>query len=241
MKRPLVIIKAGSATEAVRRQWGDFEDWLRQGLALPAGDLRLIRASEGEPLPRPEECGGVVITGSHAMVTDNLSWSVALAAWLPAVVRQRIPLLGICYGHQLLAAAMGGQVDYHPRGPEIGTAHVELLPVAADDPLFAGLPDSFPVQAFHSQSILSLPPQAVLLARNDFEPHHAFRLGTCAWGVQFHPEYTREIMAAEIAADSDELAGRGLAPAALLAAVRACPAAASLLPRFAALVRSHNR
>jgi GMP synthase (glutamine-hydrolysing) len=241
MRRPLAILKAGSAMAPVRERFGDFEDWLRAGLRLPESDLRLVRVAEGEPLPAPDECGGVVITGSHAMVTDNLPWSVALAQWLPAVVASRIPLLGICYGHQLLAAAMGGRVDYHPQGPEIGSVTVELLPAAADDPLFGSFPDSFPVQAFHSQSILSLPPQAVPLARNDFESHHAFRLGTCAWGVQFHPEYTHAVMAAEIAADREELMTNGRDPDRLLATVQECPEAASILARFAGLARSHDR
>ena len=241
MKRPLLILKAGSALEAVRQHYGDFEDWLVAGFGLPEGQIRLVRVAEGEELPRPEECGGVVITGSHAMVTDNLPWSVALAQWLPDVVTMGIPLLGVCYGHQLLATAMGGRVDFHPQGPEISTVTIDLLPEAADDPLFAGLPPSFPVQAFHSQSVLSLPPGAVLLARNDFEPHHAFRIGACAWGVQFHPEYTGEIMAAEIRADTEQLTAAGLNPSTLLATVRECPEAGSLLARFARLATATTR
>jgi GMP synthase (glutamine-hydrolysing) len=239
MMRPLVILKAGSAMEAVRQRFGDFEDWLTAGFGLPDSAIRLIRVEDGEELPRPEECGGVVITGSHAMVTDKLPWSVALAQWLPAVVAKGIPLLGVCYGHQLLAAAMGGRVDYHPKGSEIGTVSINLLPEADDDPLFAGLPRAFPAQAFHSQSVLSLPPGAVPLARNDFEPHHAFRIGECAWGVQFHPEYTQTVMAAEIAADSEQLIADGLTPSALLATVQECPEAASLLARFARLATAH--
>ena len=236
MRQPLVIIKTGSALAPVREQFGDFEEWLCQGLGLPAQDIRLVRVVDGEPLPLPAACGGVVITGSHAMVTDGLPWSIAVAAWLPTVVEQRIPLLGICYGHQLLAAAMGGEVGYHPRGQEVGTVPISLLPAATHDPLFGGLPAEFPAQAFHSQSVLTLPPGAVLLARNNFEPHHAFRLGECAWGVQFHPEYRKEIMAAELAADNEHLSAAGLNPSTLLATVRECPEAASLLARFVGLV-----
>ncbi len=241
MTRPLVILKAGSAMAAVRQRFGDFEEWLREGLMLPDDAVRVVRVEDGEELPRPKECGGVVITGSHAMVTDNLPWSVALAAWLPEVVARGIPLLGVCYGHQLLAAALGGRVDYHPQGPEIGTVTIDLLPEAGNDPLFAGLPATFPVQAFHSQSVLSLPPGATLLARNNFEPHHAFRIGACAWGVQFHPEYTQAIMTAEIAADTEHLTAAGLTPSTMLASVRECPEAGSLLARFARLATATTR
>jgi len=241
MKRPLVLLKAGSAMEAVRQRYGDFEDWLAAGLGLPEEHIRLVRVEEGEKLPRPEECGAVVITGSHAMVTDNLPWSVALAQWLPEVVERGIPLLGVCYGHQLLAAATGGRVDYHPQGSEIGTVSIELLPEAADDQLFRGLPPSFPVQAYHSQSVRTLPPGAILLARNNFEPHHAFRIGACAWGVQFHPEYTQAVMAAEIAAATEHLTADGPNPSALLATVRECPEAGSLLARFARLTTATAR
>lgn len=240
MKRPLAIIKAGSATPVVRQRYGDFEEWLHQGLGVLRQDIRLVRVAAGEALPAPEACGGVVITGSHAMVTDLLPWSVALAQWLPAVVDRQIPLLGICYGHQLLAAAMGGQVGYHPAGREIGTVPIELLPAAQHDPLFGSLPAQFPAQAFHSQSALTLPPGAVLLARNDFEPHHAFRVGECAWGVQFHPEYTKEIMAAELAADTGQLGQDGFDLAMLRESLAETPIAADLLPRFAQLVRAFS-
>lgn len=235
-KRRLAIIKAGSAAPAVRRRYGDFEEWLRQGLGLVAPDIRLVRVAAGEPLPQPEECCGVVVTGSHAMVTDELPWSVALAEWIPSLVAMEIPLLGICYGHQLLAGAMGGRVGYHSSGREIGSVPIEMLPPSQHDSLFASMPRSFPAHAFHAQTVLALPDGAVSLARNDFEPHHAFRIGSRAWGVQFHPEYTRQVMAAEIAAQANHLSREGFDPAALCGSLRETPAAASLLPRFAELI-----
>ncbi|NIQ10109.1 MAG: glutamine amidotransferase, partial [Gammaproteobacteria bacterium] len=73
---------------------------------------------------------------------------------------------------------------------EVGTVEVRLRPEAQDDRLFQTLPARFPVHATHSQSVLALPPGAVHLAENDFDPHHAMRIGSCAWGVQFHPEYS---------------------------------------------------
>ena len=151
------------------------------------------------------------------------------------VVAAEIPLLGICYGHQLLGRAMGGQVDYHPQGKEVGTFDVRLRTESREDPLFSGLPPQFPVHATHSQSVLTLPPGAVLLAENDFDPHHAFRLGPCAWGVQFHPEYDSRIMRDYIQAQANSLVDTGRNPESLLGAVRETPAANSILKKFADL------
>jgi GMP synthase (glutamine-hydrolysing) len=240
MRRPLFIIKTGAASPETVSRWGDFEEWIRQGLAFDHGEIRVVRAAENEPLPDPARCRGAVITGSHAMVTDRLSWSEAIAAWIPAMVAGGVPLLGICYGHQLLAAATGGRVGYHPGGREVGTVMVELLPAGNRDPLFSALPPLFPAHAMHAQTVLSLPPGAILLAGNSFEPHHAFRLGRSAWGVQFHPEYTAGVMRSEIARDLESLTAAGPDPAGISGAVRDTPEAATLLRRFGALVRGRD-
>ena len=86
-----------------------------------------------------------------------------------------------------------------------------------------------------NQSVLALPPGAVLLAENDFEPHHAFRLGSCTWGVQFHPEYDCRIMRDYILAQADSLADSGRDIDSLLHTVRETPTANSILRRFASL------
>ena len=129
------------------------------------------------------------------MVTDREPWSEQLKPWLRAVVARSIPLLAICYGHQLLAETFGGCVDWHPAGREIGTVDIQLTPAGIEDPLLGSLSQSFKAQVTHAQSVRSLPPEAVLLALNDFEPHHGFRIGRCAWGLQFHPEFNTDIMA----------------------------------------------
>ena len=89
----------------------------------------------------------------------------------------------------------------------------------------------------HRQSVLKLPDSAVLLARNSYEPHQAFRIGPCAWGVQFHPEFTDEVMAAYLEVQTPDLEKENLDAAALKAAVTAAPEANGLLGRFAELVR----
>lgn len=233
--KKLFIIKVGSTFKETALKYGDFEDMTLRGTGLQRELVDVVDATGSGPLPAPDSCCGAIVTGAHCMVTDNLPWSLAVEAWLQKLVAAEVPLLGICYGHQLLGRAMGGRVGYHPQGKEVGTFEVRLRPAYRDDPLFSGLPTQFPAHATHSQSVLVLPPGAVHLAENDFEAHHAFRLGRCAWGVQFHPEYDSRIMRDYILAQADSLAEAGQQPELLLRAVRETPAAHSILRKFANL------
>ena len=144
-------------------------------------------------------------------------------------------MLGVCYGHQLLAWAFGGEVGFHPDGREIGSVPVNLTDAARADRLFAELPAQFVAQVSHQQSVLSLPEEAILLGWNDFEPNHAFRLGQTSWGVQFHPEFTAEITRAYINARQADLQAEGLPVAALLESTEPSPESAALLRRFCTL------
>lgn len=232
----ITIIKVGTTFPDIARRYGDFDDWVRTGLALAAWPIETVDAEQGAPLPPPAACAGIVITGSHAMVTDRQDWSVAIERWIPQLLAAKVPLLGICYGHQLLAEAAGGVVGYHAGGVEAGTVPIQLFPASAMDPLFAGMPTEFVAHAVHAQTVLALPQEAVLLAGNDFEPHHAYRLGVCAWGLQFHPEYDEKIMTAYLLAEMETCQTQGLDVGRRLAEVRPTPQAAALLKRFGQFV-----
>lgn len=235
----VVILKTGTTYPAIRETSGDFEDWFVRGLS-PRLDLTVINVEQGEWPGNPDDWDGIVVTGSPAMVSDRADWSERTAQWLAGAIDKKVPLFGVCYGHQLLAHALGGEVGYHPDGRETGTRTIELLPESKTDPLFADLPGSFKAQLTHKQSVLRLPAGAVLLGRSDFEPHQAFRFGDCAWGVQFHPEFTDNIMKAYLRVQAPDLSAENLAPEALLAAVEPAPEASSLLHRFSELVISNR-
>jgi GMP synthase (glutamine-hydrolysing) len=143
-----------------------------------------------------------------------------------------MPLLGICYGHQLLAHALGGAVDYNPQGREMGTVAVQLHEEAAADPLFAGLGPRMDAQATHRQSVLRVPDQATVLARSDKDAHQAFRWGESVWGVQFHPEFSTAMMRSYIHARREALTSEGASPPALIKDVRPAPRARQVLRRF---------
>jgi GMP synthase (glutamine-hydrolysing) len=230
--KKLYIIKVGTTFPATKKRLGDFDQWTADTLGPIAIDLEIVDAEHGASLPKTEECAGAIITGSHAMVMDNRPWSVKVGKWMKLLIDQQVPIFGICYGHQLLAQAAGGRVDFHPQGKEIGTVCVQLLPSCSNDPIFQALPQSFPIHVTHSQTVSQLPKAAIRLAANTHEPNHAFRLGECAWGVQFHPEYDASIMRAYIQEQANELELAGMKVAHLLDAVSETPTAAKILRRF---------
>jgi GMP synthase (glutamine-hydrolysing) len=170
------------------------------------------------------------------MVTDDLPWSVKVEEWLVSLLEDDTPIFGICYGHQLLARAAGGRVGYCPSGKEIGTVSVELLVESANDPLLRSLPQSLLAHVTHAQTVLDLPPGATRLATNTHEPNHAFRLGQCAWGVQFHPEYSADIMRSYVEQQAEELESAGMDVPQILSTVRETPDAAQTLEIFADIV-----
>jgi len=98
------------------------------------------------------------------MVTDRTRWMERLSRWLIKASAKGIPVLGICFGHQIIAQTFGGKVDFHPQGKELGMVNILLTPAGQADPLFVGLEKTFRQPCAHSQSALKLPAGAILLA-----------------------------------------------------------------------------
>jgi len=234
--KPLIIIKTGSTLPTIRQRVGDFEDWMIHQIGPSDAGITVVNAMQGEALPPVDSLSGVIITGSPAMVTDKDDWMRVLADWIVQVVKRNIPLLGICLGHQLLAEAMDGRVDYHPSGREIGTVSIRLTAEGNQDRLLGALSDTFLAHTTHAQTVSKLPVNALRLAENAFEINHAFRLGENAWGVQFHPEFSADVMRAYVSEQSDALLKQGHDVAALIAAIADTDAANALLKRFMRIV-----
>lgn len=238
--RAIWIAKCGSANDLGPTVTTDYEDWiadgLRPGLADPRISIKVIDVRQMPVFPTADQIAGVVITGSCAMVTDEPAWLQPLERWLEPIIERDRPVLGICFGHQVLGRLAGGRVDDHPAGREVGTVTIELNQAeAAGDPLMAGLPLCFPAQAMHRQSVLSLPVGAGrVMAGNGHDPMQAVRYGTQVWGVQFHPEFGPEIVRQTIEHHSAAWAVEGLDIPRLLMNLQSTAHSAGLLAKFAA-------
>lgn len=232
----VLVLKTGTTLPELRARRGDYEHWIVAGMGLGLGDVDVVPVYEGAELPAPDAPSGVVVTGSSAMVSQREPWSERAAGWLARAVAAGTPVLGICYGHQLLAHALGGRVAPNPRGREIGTVAIRLLAESADDPLLGPLPSPVLLQATHVESVLELPDGALRLAESAGDPNHVFRVSERAWGVQFHPEFDADVIAGYLAARRELIRDEGLDPEALERDVRDSPEGPRLLARFTALL-----
>jgi GMP synthase (glutamine-hydrolysing) len=230
--KPILLIQAGTPPDDIRTSEGDLSDWFRRALGSLADGLEVVRVFEGEALPAPGAHRAAIITGSWAMVTDRLHWSEATGDWIRQAMGIDMPLFGVCYGHQLMADALGGQVGYHPAGLEVGCQEIELLRGAASDSLVGDLPSRFAAHLTHLQTVLTPPPNALVLARSSHDPHQILRYGPHAISTQFHPEFTPRISAACVTRRADMLRSDGRDPDVMLSDLCETPVAQGLLRRF---------
>jgi GMP synthase (glutamine-hydrolysing) len=225
--KPLAVIVAGEPSSPVEKAHGPFWWHVRRTVG-PAwtGDWVLCDART-EKLPDADEVAGLIVTGSHASVTEQAPWMRNTAEWLRCMVDGGVPLLGLCFGHQLLGYALGGKVERHPGGPEYGTVPLEVF---AADELLGPQQENIPyVNMLHEDTVIRLPPGATVLARTAHEPHAAVRFARRAWGVQFHPEFDGAIVRCYLSS----MGAKGLRDGAT-----DTPWSSAILRRFAGLAQS---
>jgi GMP synthase (glutamine-hydrolysing) len=233
----LLVIKTGDAIPAISAKRRDFETWIAAGAGLSLADVHIVRAFRGEDLPEPETIPGVIVTGSAAVVTDREPWSEGTGQWLVRAMRLGKPILGICYGHQLLAQALGGEVRLNPRGRQIGTTDVKLNAAARSDALFGRFAEILHLPVCHRQAVVKLPESATVLGTTPLDPNHVVRYADSAWGVQFHPEFDSNIVRGYIDAKREDMLREGLDAEALWHSATDTADGTFVLRRFAEIVR----
>jgi GMP synthase (glutamine-hydrolysing) len=190
----ILLYKTGETDPKLVPHIGDYEAWFGR---VFGGDATLeVHRAFDKPHHTLGGYDGMVITGSpRSLVEGEVEpWMDDAAAFVRAADDAGVPVLGVCFGHQLVGYAYGGRVRKNPNGWEVGTVGVELTDEGARDPLFAGLQRTIYVNQSHRDEVGTLGPDTRLLAGGAHTPHQAIAVGTHVRGVQFHPEMNAPVI-----------------------------------------------
>lgn len=191
MTRRLGLLACDSIWEPLRSRHGDYAEMIAAWLRPAGADFELVTyATHAGELPaRVDACAAWVISGSRAGVYDALPWIPPLMDFVRTAYAARLPLLGICFGHQLLAAALGGRTERAPSGWGLGNVALQLRMGARPPPR-----ESLDLYMAHQDQVVALPPGAVWLAEAPHCQHAMFALDGHVLGLQPHPEFTTDFM-----------------------------------------------
>ncbi|MFA5678526.1 MAG: gamma-glutamyl-gamma-aminobutyrate hydrolase family protein [Pseudomonas sp.] len=161
-----------------------FADALR--LVLPDCGLSVFRVLDGELPDTVDVCDAWLITGSKFGVNDGLPWIDALCGFVRTLWQQHRPLLGVCFGHQLMAKALGGTVMKSEKGWGVGLSFNQVI---ERKPWMQPFQSNLDLLVSHQDQVVMLPPQGEVLASSEFCPYYLIQYGDCFLSVQGHPEF----------------------------------------------------
>jgi GMP synthase-like glutamine amidotransferase len=186
------ILETGEVHSDLKARHGDYPAMFERLLSAADPSLAFVtvRVVAGEMPASPGEADAWLVTGSRHGVYDDLPWIAPLKAFLRDCVAARVPVVGICFGHQILAEALGGAVAKSDRGWGLGVQDYEVVQRPS---WLADLPDHFAVNALHQDQVVALPPGATVLARSAHCEYAALAYGDLeapvAVSLQPHPEF----------------------------------------------------
>jgi len=185
----LTIIQTGDVPLPLRGQFGPYRkmfermfDQTGQGFSYET-----INIADGAPFPDPQNIEGIVITGSAAGVYDDFAWLEPLRDFIRHSYTQRTPMLGICFGHQIMADALGGDVRKSEKGWGLGR---HVYGVQQRPEFMQRAPSQLAVACSHQDQVITPPRDAEVILASDFTPNAglAYRNGA-ALSFQPHPEF----------------------------------------------------
>ncbi|OWK44208.1 amidotransferase [Pseudomonas oleovorans subsp. oleovorans] len=181
----LCIIENGLVPENLKPRFGSYPqmiiDWLSPH--LPEAHFTVVSAVQGDKLPRADEFDGYLLTGSKHSVYERADWMLAEIELLRQARAMRRPIFGICFGHQLMADAFGGQTQKASQGWGVGAQHYDN----SDEG-----PNSGASFIFHQDQVAKLPDEARCIGGSGHCSHGVLAYEFPALSVQYHPEFTRD-------------------------------------------------
>ena len=221
----LGILETGRPPEALADRFPSYADMFAQmvGATAPSHwQFEYFSPLDGELPPAPDACEAWLITGSKFGAYEDYPWIHALKDFIVKAYAAKIPMVGICFGHQILAQALGGKVVKSDKGWGVGR---QTYKWSEDKPSWLAKTDlaqsdEFSILAFHQDQVVEVPPQAKVIASSDFCNVAALAFGDQVLSFQGHPEFDEPFVDTLIEnrrADSlgDEVADKGAASLAL--------------------------
>jgi GMP synthase (glutamine-hydrolysing) len=183
----LLLLQARDEKDMLEQERLCFEERCR----VPLGQFRIVNVVEGTlSASALDGMDAVLIGGSGAYSAwKDYAWMPVVLDLLRLVHQRRIPTFGSCWGHQVIARALGGEVKHDPERAELGCGSVTLTAEGREDVLFSDFPNTFFANMGHHDRVVALPPGAVELAYNASQRNQAFRMSDAPiYGTQFHSE-----------------------------------------------------
>lgn len=186
----ICILENGLVPEELQSTHGSYPDMVRHwlGASLPEASFHDCSPVSGEALPPPDAFDGYILTGSRHSSYEDLAWIHAMRAFLREVKELGRPIFGICFGHQIMADAFGGQTRKADNGWGIGAQTYSSR--------LAGVGNTLGTRVFHQDQVLELPPEAEVVGGSTHCPNGILQYAFSALSVQFHPEFSRDYVEA---------------------------------------------
>jgi GMP synthase-like glutamine amidotransferase len=207
------ILGCDDVPERLRHLGGTYRDMFQALLEphLPGARYTWFDAVKGELPSTPDACDAYLCTGSRYSAYEERDWIVALKDYVRRLHEARKPFVGVCFGHQILAEALGGSVEAAGQGWGVG---IHEMRVIASEPWMQPPQEDCKLQYMHGDQVERLPPDSVVLASAPHCPVAMFRVGETMLGIEGHPEFPAAYVEALIRARMDRI-GHARAQAAL--------------------------
>jgi GMP synthase (glutamine-hydrolysing) len=190
--RRLLLYKTGLTDPQLTPRIGDYESWFARIFGCRVTlELHFAVTAPRHPMRGYD---GMLITGSPRSLVEPEPWMDDAAEHVRAAAAAGVPVLGVCFGHQLIGHAFGGRVRRSPNGWEAGTHSVDLTDEGARDPLFTGVPTTLRVNQSHRDELWELGQAMRRLATSSHTTTQAIAVGAHVRGVQFHPEMDAKVV-----------------------------------------------